>query len=85
MLFILCIVELFYLLKLILEKEGYFFEIGVLFFLVIDENKIFIKGLRNIVMKLIIYKFLMYKELIFECVKNRFDYDLGLLILEYIS
>lgn len=50
--------------------------------MVIDENKIFIKGLRNIVMKLIIYKFLMYKELIFECVKNRFDYDLGLLILE---
>lgn len=85
MLFILCIVELFYLLKLILEKEGYFFEIGVFLFLVIDENKIFIKGLRNIVMKLIIYKFLMYKELIFECVKNRFDYDLGLLILEYIS
>lgn len=82
MLFILCIVELFYLLKLILEKEGYFFEIGVFLFLVIDENKIFIKGLRNIVMRLIIYKFLMYKELIFECVKNRFDYDLGLLILE---
>lgn len=78
-------VELFHLPKSTSEKEGYFFEIGVLFFLVIDENKIFIKGLRNTVMRLTIYKFSMHKEPIFECAKNRFDYDLGLSISEQTS
>lgn len=53
--------------------------------MVIDENKIFIKGLRNTVMKLTIYKFSMHKEPIFECAKNRFDYDLGLSISEHTS
>lgn len=80
-------VELFHLPKSTSEKEGYFFEIGVFLFLVIDENKIFIKGLRNTVMKLTIYKFSMHKEPIhvFECAKNRFDYDLGLSISEQTS
>lgn len=78
-------VELFHLPKSTTEKEGYFLKSEFPFFLVIDENKIFIKELRNTVMKLTIYKFSMHKEPIFECAKNRFDYDLGLSISEHTS